>query len=134
MLERGPKLALAVQYVYLTATSLPKLAMLCFYLQVFWCHRGIRNASFVLIGLVAATWLSMIISLSLICRPLSYWWDRTVIGGTCFDVAMWYKAQSMPGPALDILIMVLPIRTLWRLNLPTAKKLGVLSAFAVASL
>ncbi|KAK4167026.1 integral membrane protein [Cladorrhinum sp. PSN259] len=128
------KVLLAFEYAYFTAVALPKLSILCLYLRVLnWNHGPWRWATFVLFGLVSATWLSMMIAVCFQCQPLSYWWDKTIPGGKCFNVQTFFHAQSIPGFILDFLIMVLPLRKIWELKLPIAKRFALVLVFVVAS-
>lgn len=61
-------------------------------------------------------------------------WDRTIEGGTCFDIQGFFHAQAVPGFVLDLAIMALPIETIWGLKLPRVKRFALLGIFAVASL
>lgn len=129
------KVLIAFEFAYFTAVALPKLSILCLYLRVFnWNHGPWRWATFVLFGLVTANWLSMMISVCFQCQPLPYWWDKSIRGGKCFDVQTFFHAQSIPGFVLDLLIMILPLRTIWHLKLSIAKKLALVLVFVVASL
>ena len=129
------KVLIAFEFAYFTAVALPKLSILCLYLRVFNWKRGPwRWVTFFLFGLVTANWLSMMIAVCFQCQPLSFWWDRTIRGGKCFDVQRFFHAQSIPGFVLDFLIMILPLRTIWLLKLSVLKKLALVLVFVVASL
>ncbi|KAK3377394.1 integral membrane protein [Lasiosphaeria ovina] len=129
------KVLLAFEFVYFTAVALPKMSILCLYLRVFkWAHGPMRTASLALFGFVAATWLSMMVTVCFQCRPIAFWWDRSIPGGRCIDVQAFYHAQSIPGVVLDLFIMALPLRTIWGLSMPTAKRLALVLVFLVASL
>ncbi|KAK4226275.1 integral membrane protein [Podospora fimiseda] len=128
------KVLLAFEYAYFTAVALPKLSILCLYLRVLnWNHGPWRWATFVLFGLVTATWLSMMVAVCFQCQPLPFWWDKKIVGGKCFNVQTFFHAQSIPGFVLDFLIMALPLRTIWDLKLSMAKKFALVLVFVVAS-
>jgi hypothetical protein len=139
--ERNPALLtgwaksiLAFEIVYFTSVALPKLAIVVLYLRVFNWKGGMRVTALVLLAILAATGLSLIITACFQCRPLAYWWDRTIPGGTCIDVQLFFHAQSVPGFVLDFFIMALPLKTIWGLKMPTPKRVALMMIFLVASL
>ncbi|KAK0625011.1 hypothetical protein B0T17DRAFT_475005, partial [Bombardia bombarda] len=130
------KVLLAFEIVYFTAVTLPKLSILCLYIRVFnWTPRaGMRNVALLLAGIVIAMWLSLTVTACFQCRPIAYWWDKSIPNGSCINVQTFYHAQSIPGFILDLFIMALPLKTIWCLKMPKAKRVALLLVFLVASL
>lgn len=128
------KCLLAFEIVYFISVALPKIAILCLYLRVFNWKGEMRTAAITLLAMVAATSLSLVITACFQCRPLAFWWDRTIPGGSCIDIQLFFHAQSIPGFVLDTFIMALPIRTIWSLKLPFHRRVALLAVFLVASL
>lgn len=122
----------ALEWLYLTSVALPKLSILCLFLRVF-TSRGARLMCYVLIAFVAATWAAYIVATSLQCTPLAYQWDKTIAGGRCFDIEIWYKTTSIPNIATDVVILVLPIPTVLRLKVTILRKLALLLVFLAGS-
>jgi hypothetical protein len=134
LLVEWAKCLLAFEIVYFTSVALPKMAIVCLYLRVFNWKGGMRTAAMTLLAVLAATGLSLVITACFQCRPLAFWWDRTIPGGTCIDIQLFFHAQSIPGFVLDIFIMALPIQTIWSLKLPLYRRVALLAVFLVASL
>jgi hypothetical protein len=128
------KSLLAFEMVYFTSVALPKMAVIVLYLRVFNWKGPMRILALVLLAIVAATGLAFVITACFQCRPLAYWWDRSIPGGTCIDVQMFFHAQAIPGFLLDFVIMALPLKTVWGLKLPTYKRVALIVVFLVASL
>jgi len=122
----------ALEWLYLTAVALPKMSILLLYLRIL-TNRGARLACHVLLVLLGAIWLSFIIASSVQCLPLAYQWDKTIPGGHCFDVGVFYKASSAPNIVTDIIIVVLPMPTIYRLQTTGLRKLGLFFVFLVGS-
>ncbi|KAI0970237.1 hypothetical protein F4678DRAFT_436200 [Xylaria arbuscula] len=61
----------------------------------------------------------------LICRPLEYEFDKTIPGGHCVDIEAYYYATHIIIFTLDAILTILPMPTLWRLQMHTKKKLTV---------
>ena len=128
------KCIFAFEIAYFATFTFPKMAIVFLYLRIF-CWRGtMRVISYVLLGFLAATGLSLVIAACLQCRPLAYWWDPSIPGGTCINVQALLPAQSVPGFVLDVVIIALPMPTISKLKLPLSKKIALGLIFAVASL
>lgn len=125
---------LAFEMVYFISVALPKLSIICLYLRIFNWRGALRNMALVLFALTAATSLSLFGAACFQCRPLAFWWDRTIPGGSCFDVQTFFHAQALPGAVLDLAIMALPVSTIWHLKLPMVKRVALLGVFMFASL
>lgn len=128
------KCIFAFEIAYFATFTFPKMAIMFLYLRIF-CWRGtMRVISYVLLGFLAATGLSLVIAACLQCRPLAYWWDPSIPDGTCINVQALLHAQSVPGFVLDVVIIALPMPTISKLKLPLSKKIALGLIFAVASL
>ena len=64
------------------------------------------------------------------CRPIRYNWDKTIQGhcGSLGDAEIAAAAINM---ILDVIIVLLPLPIVWRLHMPTLKKIGVSVTFAL---
>jgi len=122
----------AIELIYLASVALPKLSALCFYLRVFVYRKG-RVFAYIIIGLVTLNWVVFSISAILQCRPIAYWWDKTIQGGTCFNVQVFYRAMCVPNIATDVMVLLLPISSLVQLKLPLLKKIALCFIFLTAS-
>ncbi|KAK1834003.1 integral membrane protein [Podospora conica] len=131
-----PKMLVTFELTYFTAVTLPKMSMLCLYLRIFNWGGRMRQATLVLLAAVAATWLAFVIATILQCVPLSVLWDNHDLKREhlCVQIHPYFKAQTLPGIFLTFIIMGLPLKTIWGLKLPTAKRVALLGIFLVASL
>jgi hypothetical protein len=125
---------LAFEFVYFTSVALPKIAIVLLYVRVFNWKGTMRNIALLLMALLGATSFSLVLAAAFQCTPLEFWWDRTIKGGRCFDVQAFFHAQAIPGFVLDLMVMALPLRTIWALKLPTIKRIALMMIFLVASL
>ncbi|KAK0611881.1 hypothetical protein B0T14DRAFT_571735 [Immersiella caudata] len=127
------KLLFSFEMIYFTAVTLPKMSILCLYLRVFGWKGRMRRITQALLGIVFATGFSLSVVVIFQCRPLMNWWPDDMTHANCISEKAFFRAQCVPGFVLDLIIMVLPLRTIWRLTLPTAKRLALLFVFIVAS-
>jgi hypothetical protein len=128
------KLLFSFETIYFTAVTLPKMSILCLYLRVFGWKGTMRRATQALLGVVVATGFSLSLTVIFQCRPYMNWWPEEMTREHCISERIFFRAQCIPGFVLDIIIMALPLRTIWHLTLPTAKRLALLFVFIVAGL
>lgn len=129
---RWAQLVLVFEFLHFAGVALPKLAILFFYIRLFNWKGRIRIICYTTMGLLVATWLGSTLAACLQCRPLAFWWDRTIQGGTCFDAQLFFRGQAITSPVLDAVILALPVRSIWGLKLPESKRIELLLVFGVA--
>jgi len=134
-IETWEKTLFAFELLYFTAVALPKMSILCLYLRVFGWKGPMRRITQGLLTVVVLIGAALISTTLVQCRPIMTWWEDTGIHrNNCIDEKMFFDAQCIPGLVLDLVIMVLPLRTIWRLKLPTAKRVALVFVFVIASL
>ena len=81
-------------------------------------------------GLVLAYGIALILLFLLICRPIAYNWDKTIDGhcGSSIGEGIAAAATNM---IIDGTIVLLPIKVVWRLQMPAQKKIGISCMFAL---
>lgn len=122
----------ALEWLYLTAVALPKISVLCLYLRLF-TNRTARLTCYILIGVIIANWIAFLLASTFQCSPVVYQWDKSVADGKCFNVGALYKASSAPNIATDVVILILPIPTVWLLKASRIRKLGLMLVFLTGS-
>lgn len=68
------------------------------------------------------------------CRPFAFSWNKQIPGGKCGDLtppSIGIAATDIIG---DVMIILLPMRPIWRLKISRAKKLGLSFVFALGLL
>ena len=76
----------------------------------------------------------MIIGSVAVCRPVAYFWDKTIEGGMCGDYPALWIATAAISIATDLATLVLPIPHVWRLELERSKKAVLICAFSLGAL
>ena len=125
----------AVEIIYLASTALPKLSALVFYLRVFVSHDKqtlLRPLAISTIVLVIANWFAFTFTAFFQCKPLAFWWDKTIIGGKCFDIQTFYRASCIPNLFTDFAVLALPISSIYKLKMRPAKKVSLIAIFMTA--
>lgn len=123
----------AVELIYLTSVALPKLSVLFLYLRIF-TSRGSQIVAQGTVALITVNWVVFVVACFFQCRPLAFWWDRTIKGGYCFNVQAFYRAMCLPNLFTDLIVMSLPIQSILKLKLLVVKKIALLIIFLTASM
>lgn len=69
----------------------------------------------------------------LICTPVALNWDPFV-PGHCADQRMAYFFTAIINLLIDIGIVMLPMPLVWKLQMPIAKRIGVIAMFGLGAL
>lgn len=75
-------------------------------------------------------YISVIIVSTVSCSPHEKIWDPT-LPGTCLNIKAFFVSNATLNLASDIIILALPQRSIWSLNMSRDKKIGVSLVFAV---
>lgn len=127
------KYLFAVSTCYYLPVTIPKLSILAFYSRIF-TVKSYRVAIQVLAAVLIATAIVNIVVSFVICRPLPYYWDRTIPGGQCYDLIAYYTWAGFPNIVTDVAMIVLPIHSVWKLHTSTSVKMGLTGVFATGGL
>lgn len=69
-----------------------------------------------------------------ICNPREKAWNQLIKHGHCFDFTALFKSTGVFNVISDFAILILPIRSVWKLQLPLKKKIGICAIFATGFL
>ena len=127
------KFLLAVEWIYLVAAILPKLAILSMYLRIF-TTRSYRMSVYVLAAVLIMAFLAGGLTGLLGCRPLAFFWDPTIPGGHCININAFFRWISLPNILTDIAMLILPQPLIWTLQITRNQKIGLTLTFLTGSL
>lgn len=118
-----------MQPVYITLLALCKASVLCFFLRVF-PSRFMRISSKIGLGLVAAWNVSCVFASIFLCNPISAQWTGQ---GKCGAYIPFIQSLIATNAVGDVIIMALPMRSLWQLQKRTVEKIAIMSCFGLAT-
>ncbi|KAI9673730.1 MAG: hypothetical protein M1829_003967 [Trizodia sp. TS-e1964] len=121
---------LAQLMIYLGASTAVKIAILLLYLRLFSVSRSLRWSIYGIGIFVTCVFISGELSIIFACKPIRRVWDLTT-PGTCVSVTTEAIAQGFLALFSDVVIVFIPIRTVWMLALPLKTKLAVMGIFAI---
>lgn len=128
------KIETAGEFVYMAAVTFPKVSILVLYLRIF-IERKTRIITWVVIGVVMCHWVaSGIIAALVTCQPFAFKWDKTIPDGHCANLLAAYAYVSIPNILTDLAIAILPISTIYNLQMSRIRKVGVSLTFLAGSL
>jgi hypothetical protein len=127
-------LANVLEVFYNPLIFLTKLSILLQYQRIFCPHRnGIFRLIWALIIFNLLFYIAVMIPQILACSPREKIW-HPLIPGKCLDLASILIAGAVVNIISDFSILILPIYSVWQLQLNTARKIGVSSVFATGLL
>ena len=126
------KLLVSYELIYSTAISTIKMSALLFYMRVF-VNDGLRLATKLTIGFVMLWSTGNILQVFLICRPFRATYDPSV-QGECGDQIASFIAIGAFNIVTDLLILTLPIPTIWSLSMRLSTRVGILGVFSIGLL
>lgn len=97
--------------------------------------RGMRNSFFywacqVMILANSLLYISIIITINLVCAPRDKIWHRWM-PGTCIDINAFNLGITACTLLFNVMILLLPHRIIWQLALSKPQKIGVSIIFSV---
>lgn len=88
-------------------------------------------------GLVAGYGIAFIVATALQCWPVQYAWeqvDESWGTGTCNNIHIQGWMSAIFNIILDIIMLVLPLKKLWSLQMKLKKKLMIMFMFSLGML
>lgn len=122
-----------LDWFYVPSNMLSRVSVVCMYLRIF-TDKWARAAAWSVMAFLIANCVATIIAAQLECRPLAYTWDRSIEGGKCFNQILWYQVTNIPNIVGDVMILLLPVKTVWTLKASTARKAGIATVCITGSM
>lgn len=86
--------------------------------------------AFVIAGYSTALTLALIFA----CSPIEKGWNSSITQGSCINRPGVYLATAISNTVSDVILILIPIRVVWRLRMPLIPKLGVIIIFGIGCL
>jgi hypothetical protein len=116
--------------IYLWTLACLKLSQLCLYNRVFSLH--LRQWIWLGTSLVIIWAVAFTFSFIFLCKPIKQQWSLERLGH-CIDQMMVLKSLIATNIATDVFIFILPIRSVWKLQMRKTEKIAVISCFALGA-
>ncbi|PVH93236.1 hypothetical protein DM02DRAFT_541962, partial [Periconia macrospinosa] len=125
------KILYAIDLLWITTCTLTKLSVIFFYIQIFYINKKLVWTCWITIGITIAYGLASGFHFAFYCTPVRKSWFPT-LPGHCGDDNVKYLMWGSIDIVLDSFIICIPVPILSSLQLPMAKKLGLLGVFGLA--
>ncbi|KAI9170702.1 hypothetical protein HJFPF1_00172 [Paramyrothecium foliicola] len=136
-LEDNPELAVNVprileltfgmQVLYVILLAAVKASMLCLFLRVF-VTEFVQRASKILLGFVLAWAIAYLCACVFLCTPISGQWTGQ---GKCGAYMPMIQSLITTNAVGDLVIMAIPMHSVWKLQMRSTEKLGIMATFAL---
>ncbi|KAL3468996.1 hypothetical protein BJX99DRAFT_242283 [Aspergillus californicus] len=123
-------LLIPLQFTWVLSLSCTKISILLLYLRIF-PVRWLVRCAWATMGLIIAWAIATILAGCLICRPFAYNWDKTIVGGKCGDQVSSYTATGVINLVTDFMVLILPMPSLYKLQMATYKKVTLITVFGL---
>ncbi|CAG8984096.1 hypothetical protein HYALB_00010596 [Hymenoscyphus albidus] len=127
-----------VQILYGPVILVVKLSILLQYLRIFVPTRRGNLGMYIGLCLVSGTHLVFYIVVTFIqifsCRPREATWNKLIQDKYCLNLPAMFVASGVVNVVSDLIILVLPIHSIWKLQITTRQKMQVTAAFATGLL
>ena len=81
-----------------------------------------------------AWWISLMFAVIFSCKPVQYFWDRSIPNGTCIDQNARAYGITAANFVTDLVVWLLPVPWLWGLHIQLSRKLAVIGIFLLGGL
>ncbi|CAO2656493.1 Nn.00g052960.m01.CDS01 [Neocucurbitaria sp. VM-36] len=127
------KTVVAVEVFYYLCVNAVKVSIVFFYLRIAAEKTFERLCKFTTYFLSTFCLVCIIVCLTQ-CIPLHKMWDLTgLVQGTCINTTAFFYMTSATNIALDIWIIVLPVKVLLNIHRPAREKLALVAIFALGT-
>lgn len=94
----------------------------------------VRTFCWILLVLICCYGTATFLGSVLACFPVAFFWDKTITGGHCINLLVFWYTNASFNIITDIVVVAIPISVLKSLQLPKRQKYGLLVVFAVGGL
>ncbi|KAL8923260.1 MAG: hypothetical protein Q9172_003202 [Xanthocarpia lactea] len=122
----------ATQVLFGCSITATKLSILFFYNRLF------PSRTFYIVCLVTGVasilwWIGLMLTAFLHCRPLAYYWDRSIPNGHCVNNNLIGYTITSFNIVFDFVVLIMPIPWLWGMNMAIPKRMAVVGLFVLGS-
>ncbi|KAF1848583.1 uncharacterized protein K460DRAFT_353547 [Cucurbitaria berberidis CBS 394.84] len=127
------QLIIPLQFLWVLSLSCTKISILYLYLKLF-PIRWVVWSSYATIFIIIAWTIATILAGCFICRPFAFNWDKAIPGGSCGDQVTSFTVTGIINLITDVIVLLLPMRPLYQLQMATYKKVTLITVFGLGTL
>lgn len=130
MFIHGSKLEVWAEWCYLVVSGTVKISYLLLYIRIFGPFQRVTPVLWTGVVLVSLIYVVLLMMSILDCQPIHRHWDKTV-QGQCLPAMILAYSSGAFNVATDLFVLLVPMPTVWSMNMSTAKKLRVSAVFGL---
>ncbi|KAI1178498.1 hypothetical protein F4777DRAFT_576032 [Nemania sp. FL0916] len=127
------RFSFAGHFLWVSANTTVKVCILSLYTVLFPSKRFCRLC-YAMIAVSIVFFLGVVTEPIFSCQPVQYNWDKTIPHGRCHGQILAYITNGVLNLVIDALILVLPMRTLYRLRMSGTKRIAIGAMFGLGAL
>jgi hypothetical protein len=111
-----------------------KSSILLFYYRTFVPYYSFRIAIWCMAAFVISWFFAVTFTVIFQCSPVNFVWNKALAGGHCINFEMFIFSTALINIITDFALVVMPVPILWKLQMPTTKKIGTCAIFLLAGI
>ncbi|KAL4800665.1 hypothetical protein BDV19DRAFT_375366 [Aspergillus venezuelensis] len=119
-------------FLYTACITCVKLSILAFYARLF-PIRPMKIAVYIVGSSIVLWYFGVCFIGAVTCIPFRKLWMPDVEGG-CIDLAKFYYGLQIPNIVTDAIILAMPLKVVWGLNMPKIQRVLLLGIFMLGAL
>jgi len=127
------KLLFSEYLLYLLAAHCTRASLVVLYRRLTVSPR-FHVICLVYLGLNLAAYVTFTFLTIFMCTPTSFYWDKSIVGGRCLNPGPLAIINGWLLIVLDIGALLLPVPTVWKMQLPRKQKLWLIGLFGLGFL
>ena len=129
---RFQKSVYAINEIYIATPASIKIAALLMYKRIFHVTK-FKAAANRFIALICAWWIAETVAAVFLCWPIAGFWNKT-LNAKCVSLRNFDIAYAVVNITVNVTILVLPLRTVWRLKIRLVQKIVLSFVFLIGAL
>jgi hypothetical protein len=127
------QLIIPLQFLWVLSLSCTKISILYLYILIF-PIRWVVWGSYMTMSIIVAWTVATILAGCLVCQPFAFNWDKSIPGGSCGDQVTSFTITGIINLITDIVVLLLPMRPLYQLQMATFKRVTLVAVFGLGTL
>ena len=104
--------------------------MVLLYIRIFPVNH-FKIVCWIVVAINIAGMIAVVLATCLICKPISYYSDKTIPGGHCGNLPAFILYMAVVNLLLDFMVVILPLPMLWKLQMKTKRKIELSIVFGM---
>lgn len=134
LLNHRIQIFLRLQIFYFASVIAIKTSLILLYYRLFGVTRWFRwELAFAWVVVILCFIVDVLVAI-FECKPVSYFWDKSIPGGTCINQDQFFRWNGAANLLIDFMILTLTVPVVWHLKLKTRQKLSLAVIFLLGLL